>query len=219
MLYLIATPIGNLADITLRALEVLRACDYILCEDTRCSVKLLSHYEIRKPLRSYHKFNEKSRCDEIIADLKAGKTIALMSDAGTPSISDPGEILVKRCHEEKIPVSGTPGACAAIMALTLSGFSTRQFQLVGFLPRKKGELTRTFQALLEFEGTSICYESPYRLVKALQLLASLGCVRKIAVVREMTKLYEECLQGSASELAEHFTKKPPKGEIVLLIDK
>jgi 16S rRNA (cytidine1402-2'-O)-methyltransferase len=217
MLYLISTPIGNLADITLRALDLLKTCDYILCEDTRHSIKLLSHYEIRKPLRSYHKFNEKSRSEEIIKDLKEGMTIALISDAGTPGISDPGEILVRRCHEENIPVTSAPGPCAAIMALTLSGFSTRPFQLIGFLPRKKGELTRTFQGLLEYEGTSICYESPHRLTKALELLASLGSERKVAVIREMTKHFEECRRGSAKELAEHFSKKPPKGEIVLLI--
>ncbi|MFI5334063.1 MAG: 16S rRNA (cytidine(1402)-2'-O)-methyltransferase, partial [Chlamydiales bacterium] len=163
MLFLVATPIGNLADITLRALEVLRTCDYILCEDTRHSLKLLRHYEIQKPLRSYHKFNEKKRCDEITRDLKAGMKIALITDAGTPLISDPGEILVQKCIEEKLSVIPIPGPCAAIAALTLSGFSAAQFQLISFLPKKSGGLTRVRTARLSDPGTSICYESPYRL--------------------------------------------------------
>ncbi len=217
MLYLVATPIGNLADITLRALEVLRTCDYILCEDTRHSLKLLRHYEIQKPLKSYHKFNEKRRCDEIIADLKAGVKVALITDAGTPLISDPGEILVQRCVEEQVPITTIPGPCAAIAALTLSGFSAVQFQLVSFLPKKSGGLTKALTALLAYEGTSICYESPYRLVKTLKALCTLSPSRKVAVVRELTKIHEECRRGTAQDLCNHYSKISVKGEIVLLI--
>jgi 16S rRNA (cytidine1402-2'-O)-methyltransferase len=152
-------------------------------------LKLLRHYEIQKPLRSYHKFNERKRCDEIIADLKAGVKVALITDAGTPLISDPGEILVQRCVEEQVPITTIPGPCAAIAALTLSGFSAVQFQLVSFLPKKSGGLTKALTALLASEGTSICYESPYRLVKA-GCLCSLSPGRKVAVARELTKIHE-----------------------------
>ncbi len=217
MLYLISTPIGNLRDISLRALEVLGACAYVLCEDTRRTRTLLDHYKIQKPLRSYHKFNEKRKTDEILQDLKDGCDICLVSDAGTPGISDPGEYLVQQCHVAGCAVSVIPGPCAAIGALSLSGFPTERFQMVGFLPKKKGALTRLFSEILSYPGTSICYESPYRLVKSLGLLASLTETAKVAVVRELTKIHEECLRASPQKLVEHFTKKTPKGEIVLLI--
>jgi 16S rRNA (cytidine1402-2'-O)-methyltransferase len=218
MLYLVATPLGNLADITQRALEILRTCDYVLCEDTRRSQRLLSHYQIQKPLKSYHKFNERRRESEILSDLKAGSKIALISDAGTPGISDPGEPLVNLCHQEGIEVNVIPGPCALVAALTLSGFSTERFQFVGFLPRKQGALTRLLNELLAFEGTSVCYESPYRLLKSLALLAELAPERELAVARELTKLHEEIRRGTAAELVAHYKAKTPKGEIVLLIN-
>jgi 16S rRNA (cytidine1402-2'-O)-methyltransferase len=217
VLYLISTPIGNLGDISFRAIEVLRSCDYILCEDTRRSLQLLNHYQIKKPLKSYHKFNEKRRSQEIIRDLKEGLAICLISDAGTPGISDPGEILIQHCHEEGVEMSVIPGACAAIAALTLSGFTTERFQFIGFLPKKKGALSRMLSEFLTYDGTSICYESPFRLLKTLQLLATLNQTAQVAVVREITKIHEECIRGTTEELFAHFTKKAPRGEIVLLI--
>ncbi len=217
MLYLIATPIGNLADITLRALDALRSCDYILCEDTRHSQRLLAHYQIQKPLKSYHKFNEKRRCAEVISDLKAGLNIALITDAGTPSISDPGEILVKCCLENELAVTSLPGACAAVVALTLSGLDTDQFQLVGFLPKRKSILKRILTESLTYRGTTICYESPYRIIHTLKALAAIDPTRNVAVIRELTKIHEQRLRGTASELVGVFEQKPARGEIVLLI--
>ncbi|MBI2743683.1 MAG: 16S rRNA (cytidine(1402)-2'-O)-methyltransferase [Chlamydiales bacterium] len=216
MLYLIATPIGNLGDITLRALETLRACDYVLCEDTRRSQRLLAHYEIRKPLKSYHKFNERRRSAEVIADLKAGLNVGLVTDAGTPGICDPGEILVKLCHENSLEVTAIPGACAAVTALSISGFSTERFQLLGFLPKKKGQLTRILEEQLAYPGTSIFYESPYRVLKTLEILNTIAPDLQVAVIRELTKLHEENARGTPQELIARFTAKKPKGEIVLL---
>ncbi len=216
MLYLIATPLGNLADITLRAIDTLKSVDYILCEDTRHSRILLTHHGIKKPLKSYHKFNEEKELASILDDLKSGTDIALISDAGTPGISDPGHILLARCIQEKIPVTALPGPCAAVLALTLSGLSTERFQFVGFLPKKAKELNDWLQEVLSYKGTTIAYESPLRLKKTLELIATLDPERKIAVVREMTKKFEESLQGTAAELLTHFKTSPLKGEIVLL---
>lgn len=218
MLYLVATPIGNLADLSYRAVEVLRAADYILCEDTRHSKILLSHYQIAKPLKSYHQFNESSRQDEVIADLKAGKQIALISDAGTPGIADPGHRLVVRCKQEKLEISGLPGACAAILALILSGFSTERFQFIGFLPKKAGELRRSLEEALLYSGTTICYETPHRLIKTLGLLQELDAKRRFCCARELTKRFEETVEGTAGEILLHFQEHPLKGEIVLLIE-
>jgi 16S rRNA (cytidine1402-2'-O)-methyltransferase len=218
MLYLIATPIGNLKDITLRAIEVLKACDYILCEDTRHSRPLLQHYEIDKPLKSFHKFNEKSRHASILEDLSAGKTIGLISDAGTPGIADPGATLVQQCREEGLAVSAIPGPCAAITGLTLSGLNTERFQFVGFLPKTATKLRATLTELLEYPGTSICYESPYRLLKTIEMIQTLDTNRLLVVTRELTKKFEEIVRGDSAALLAHFTTNPLKGEFVLLIE-
>lgn len=217
MLYLIATPIGNLADITLRALEVMKSCDYILCEDTRHSLILLQHYQIQKPLKSYHKFNEASQAEFILNDLEAGKQICLISDAGTPGISDPGADLVKLCIERQLPITAIPGPCAAIQAISCSGFPTDRFQFWGFLARKENELKRELQNILSYPGTTICYESPHRLLNVLELIHFMQPQRLLVVARELTKKFEEIVRGSASALIEHWQTHPLKGEIVLLI--
>lgn len=217
MLYIIATPIGNLQDITLRALDILKESDYILCEDTRHSLKLLSHYSIQKPLKSYHQHNEAYRVDEIIADLKAGQRIALITDAGTPGISDPGAVIVQACRREGIEVQGIPGPCAAILALSTSGLSTDHFQFIGFLPKKSGELQKALQDILFYSGTTICYESPQRLIETLKKIETLSPNRQLAIARELTKKHEEHLLGSASQLILRWENEDPKGEIVLMI--
>lgn len=217
MLYVVATPIGNLSDITLRAIDTLKSVDYILCEDTRRSNILLKHYEISKPLKSFHKFSERSKQDAVIDDLKNGKSIALISDAGTPGISDPGTALIQHCIAEEITVIAIPGPCAAIAALCSSGLDTTRFQFVGFLPKKEGELRKTLQDILLYSGTSVCYESPNRLTDLLNMLHHLDPERHLVVARELTKLHEECRRGTAHTLFTHFSSHPPKGEIVLLI--
>lgn len=217
MLYLVATPIGTLSDITLRALETLKACDYILCEDTRRSLILLQHYQIQKPLKSYHKFNEASQAAFILEDLAQGKHICLISDAGTPGISDPGAPLVKLCIEHNLPVTAIPGPCAAILALSCSGLPTERFQFFGFLAKKEGELKRQLQSILSYEGTTICYESPHRLLNVLELLQEMQPTREVVVGRELTKKFEEIVRGTPSELITHWEKGVVKGEIVLLI--
>ncbi len=219
MLYLVATPIGHLADITLRAIETLKSCHYILCEDTRHSLPLLKHYDIHIAVKSYHKFNEASKESAIIADLKAGHTIALISDAGTPGISDPGSRLVQSCIEHGIPVTPIPGPCAAIAALIASGLDTDLFQFRGFLPRKASEIRTTLQEILIYPGTTICYESPQRLKDALKIIAEEAPNRPLVVARELTKKFEEFIRGTAAEILEHFSMHILKGEIVLLIGK
>jgi 16S rRNA (cytidine1402-2'-O)-methyltransferase len=216
MLYLVATPIGNLADITLRALDTLKSCDYILCEDTRHSLILLNHYNICKPLKSYHKFNEASRAESILQDLQSGKNICLISDAGTPGISDPGSELVKICIEHHIPVSAIPGPCAAIQALICSGLPTERFQFWGFLARKENELKHELQTILAYSGTTLCYESPHRLLNVLDLVQTMQPERLLVVARELTKKFEQILRGTAKDLIEYWQKIPLKGEIVLL---
>lgn len=215
MLYLVATPIGNLGDFTFRARELLGQVDYILCEDTRHSQILLKHYGISKPLKSYHCFNEAKREEELLEDLKSGKSIALISDAGTPGISDPGERIIRRCIEEKIPYSALPGPCAPIVALTLSGFETTPFQFLGFLPQTASELRLILANALLYQGTTLCFESPNRIHKTLALIEQMDKERKLAVVRELTKIHEEVLIGRAQELKE----APIKGEVVLLISR
>lgn len=217
MLYLVSTPIGNLADFSFRAVEVLKKCDYILCEDTRHSRTLLNHYEIGVQLYAFHKFNETQAEDRVIEDLRDGKMIALISDAGTPLISDPGHELVVRCRQEGLPVSAIPGACAIIDALVLSGLPSSPFQFVGFLPKKEKELETFLSQTLLYQGTSIAYESPHRIEDTLKALTKLAPERKLCAARELTKLHEECLLGTAQELLSHFVKHPPRGEIVLLI--
>jgi 16S rRNA (cytidine1402-2'-O)-methyltransferase len=218
MLYLIATPIGNLSDITIRALELLKSCDYVLCEDTRHSRRLFDHYEIQTQLKSFHMFSEARHEDGVIEDLKNGKSIGLISDAGTPGISDPGSRLVKRCRNEGIAVYSIPGACAAIAGLTCSGLDTDRFEFRGFLPRKESELRTALQEILAYPGTTICYESPERLMDALEQIKVLAPERKIVVARELTKKFEEVISGTAQKLIAHFTENPLKGEIVLMIE-
>lgn len=203
----------------MRALELLRASDYILCEDTRHSLKLLSHYDIQKPLRSYHQHNEQYKLTEVIEDLKAGKTIALISDAGTPGISDPGTILVKACREQGLDVQGIPGACAAILALSASGLDTDRFQFMGFLPRKAGELKTCLQEALVYPGTTIFYESPQRIETTLKQIHELSPKRPLAIARELTKRHEEHLSGTAEQLLARWTDDETKGEFVLMISK
>ncbi len=218
MLYLVATPIGNLKDLTFRAIEILNACDLILCEDTRHSLGLLKHYDISKPLRSYHQFNEAASLDKILTELKQGKVLALISDAGTPGVSDPGERLVKACIEAEIPVIPIPGPCAAIAALSCSGLPTHLFQFVGFLPRQKGELRSLLREHLEYKGTTICYEAPHRLHTFLQTLGEMAPHRMLVIARELTKKFEEWKRGTAAELLTHWAEPHSiKGEIVLLI--
>jgi 16S rRNA (cytidine1402-2'-O)-methyltransferase len=216
MLYFVATPLGNLSDMTVRAVEILKKVDYILCEDTRTSSVLLKHYEIQKPLKSFHKFNESARLETLLSDLKQGLDVALISDAGTPGICDPGSALIAACRKENIGISATPGPCALILALTLSGFSSEKFQFVGFLPKGSGELRKQLAEILHYKGTTVCYESPHRLIETLEKIPK---QRKVAVVREMTKIYEECVEGTAEKVLMHFLDKPPRGEIVFLISE
>lgn len=217
MLYVVATPIGNLEDITFRAIEILKKCDYILCEDTRHSGILLYHYAIKKPLKSFHKFSEAAKQKEIIDDLKQGKVIGLISDAGTPGIADPGEHLIQECVKNEIPVVAIPGPCAAVTALCCSGLPTERFQFIGFLPRKAGELKRCLQEILSYMGTTICYESPNRILDTLEVLRQLNPDRPLVVARELTKKFEEIKRGTASELISHWSTATLKGEIVLMI--
>jgi 16S rRNA (cytidine1402-2'-O)-methyltransferase len=214
MLYIIATPIGNLEDITLRALATLKICDYILCEDTRHSLKLLSHYDIHKPLVSYHQFNEKERLERIVSDLEEGKTIGLISDAGTPLISDPGFMLVAECQQRGLAVTTLPGASSPIVGLSLSGFSPTPFQFVGFLPKKKSELVEVLEELLEYPGTTIAFETAERIQATLSALCELEPTRKVAIARELTKRFETVHIGTPEALK----SGDYKGEIVLLIE-
>ncbi len=218
MLTLIATPIGNLADITYRAITELNASAYILCEDTKRSGILMKHYDIKPPLRSYHKFSEARQEEEILKDLKSGLKIALISDAGTPGISDPGERLVAACYEHEIPVSACPGPCAMIQALTLSGYSTAHIQFIGFLPKKTQQRQQALVSALQFPGTTALYESPKRLIDTLNTLKELAPSRKLAIARELTKTFEEVPRGTAEELIAYFTSHTLKGEIVLIIE-
>lgn len=214
MLTIVATPIGNLQDLSQRAILALQEADAILCEDTRHSGVLLTHFGIRKPLYSYHKFKERQALEPILQDLAAGKKLALISDAGTPCINDPGLILVQACIERNLPFSAVPGPCSLIQALVLTGFETSRFQFLGFLPRKPAETLR--QALC-YPGTSLAFESPERLVDTLEEIQELDPKRQVAVARELTKTFEECRRGTAVELLTHYRARPPRGEIVLAI--
>lgn len=216
-LYLVPSPIGNLGDITYRAVEVLKNADGILCEDTRTSSVLLKHYNIQKPLTPYHQHNEHKILTQLIEQLQAGKTYALLTDAGTPGISDPGFLLVRECVKHDIPVECLPGATAFVPALVQSGIPSNSFVFEGFLPLKKGRQTMMKQLAAE-ERTIILYESPHRLVKTLKELAEyMGAERHAAVCRELTKMFEETRKGSLQELAAHYEAHAPKGEIVLVI--
>lgn len=216
MLYLVATPIGNLKDITYRAVETLNSCDYILCEDTRHSQILLKHYNIQKPLKSFHKFSEASKEEQIIQDLLENKNICLISDAGTPGISDPGTRLVKRCVELGIPVSTIPGPCAAVAALSISGLDTDCFQFYGFLPKSDKALKEILLEILSSQSTSICYESPERIARVLETIHKMDAERHLVIGREITKKFEEFLRGTAQQILNHQGEKKFKGEIVLM---
>jgi len=216
MLYLVATPIGNLKDLSSRAVEVLSSSNYILCEDTRHSRILLDYYNIKTPLESYHRFSEAKKEQKVLEDLKAEKTISLISDAGTPGISDPGERLVRACVEKGLPATSVPGPCALLHALVCSGFPTAPFQFLGFLPKKTGEMTDLVADLFLYRGTTVCYESPKRIAKTLELLSKALPERRMAVARELTKKHEELLFGTAPQLLE-CVNQGIKGEIVLLI--
>lgn len=217
-LYLVPTPIGNLADITLRALEVLKQADAILCEDTRTSGFLLRHYEIQKPLYAYHQHNEHKVLELMVSHLQSGKTLALLTDAGTPGISDPGFLLLRECIKNDIPVECLPGATAFVPALVQSGIPSNSFVFEGFLPLKKGRKTKLEQLSTE-ERTIILYESPHRLAKSLaEMKIYFGAARQASVSRELTKMFEETRRDTLENLAVHYEKHPPKGEIVIVIE-
>ena len=218
MIYLIPTPIGNLEDITLRAIRLLKEVDLILAEDTRVSIKLLKHFEIGTPLQSFHMHNEHKKVETVVEQLKNGKTVALISDAGTPGISDPGFLLVREALKEGVEVQCLPGPTALIPALVQSGIPCDRFVFEGFLPPKKGRQTRLEQMSLETR-TQVFYESPHKLLKTLeQLVTFFGANRSIAVVREISKLYESTFRGSAQEGLDFFEVHPPKGEFVIVVE-
>jgi len=217
-LWLVPTPIGNLGDISLRALEVLGAADLILAEDTRTTAKLLKHYDIDTPMRSFHMHNEHKSVPRIVSELSAGGCIALVSDAGSPGVSDPGFLLVRACVAAEIHVQALPGATALIPALTLSGLPSERFVFEGFLPPKKGRQKR-LSTLAEETRTIVLYESPHRILKTLgQLAEYLGENREASASRELTKKFEETVRGSLKTLIDHFTKTPPKGEFVIVVE-
>jgi 16S rRNA (cytidine1402-2'-O)-methyltransferase len=216
-LYLVATPIGNLEDITLRALRTLRECDVVAAEDTRHSGQLLKHFGISKPLLSYHDFNEARRSEEILERLKTGQKVALVTDAGSPGISDPGERVVKAARTAGFRVEAVPGPSALVAALTASGFSTEEFHFVGFLPHKSGQRRRQLEGLLTVPGTLVFYESPYRIVKLLEELAELCPERKTLLARELTKKFEEFREGLPGQLLEEMKHRAARGEFVVLV--
>lgn len=216
-LFIVPTPIGNLEDMTLRAIRILKESDLILVEDTRISAKLLSHYEINTRMQSHHKFNEHKTIQGIVDRIAAGEKISLISDAGTPGISDPGFLLVRECLKNNIEVESLPGATAFIPALVNSGLPSDKFHFEGFLPHKKGRKTR-LEYLSTLGISMIFYESPFRLVKTLsQFVEYLGHERMASVSRELTKLYEETKRGTLEELLEYFSEKPVKGEVVIVV--
>lgn len=216
-LYIVPTPIGNLDDITLRAVEVLRSVDFILAEDTRTTAFLLKHLGIEKRLHSHHKFNEHATVQRVAEEIAAGRSAALVSDAGTPGISDPGFLLVRTCVEQGIDVETLPGATALIPALVQSGFPCDRFCFEGFLPQKKGR-AKHLQSLADESRTMIFYESPYRVVKCLEQFAeTFGPDRQVSVSRELTKKFEQTLRGTVAEVLEHFRTTEPKGEFVIVV--
>ncbi len=216
-LYLVPTPVGNLEDITLRALRVLREVDLILAEDTRTSGILLKHYEISKPMQSHHKFNEHDTVSRVADRIESGYQIALISDAGTPGISDPGFMLVRECAARGIDVECLPGATALIPAVVCSGLPCDRFCFEGFLPQKKGRATKLL-SLKDEQRTMIFYESPFRLVKTLgQFIQTFGADRQVSVSREISKIHEECRRGSLQEVMDYYSEHEPKGEIVIVL--
>ena len=216
-LYLCATPIGNLEDITFRVLRTLKEVDLIAAEDTRNSIKLLNHFEIKTPMTSYHEFNKIEKAYQLVAKLKEGQNIALITDAGTPGISDPGEDIVRICYEEGVPVTSLPGAAACITALTMSGRPTRRFAFEAFLPRDKKERAAVLEELKNETRTIILYEAPHHLVKTVTELMNVLGNRELTVCRELTKKHEEKRQTTFSELLEYSKEYEPRGEYVLII--
>ncbi|MBT5596985.1 MAG: 16S rRNA (cytidine(1402)-2'-O)-methyltransferase [Flavobacteriaceae bacterium] len=217
-LYIVPTPIGNLDDITIRGLKILETVDLILCEDTRRSKRLLNHFNIESKLRSHHKFNEHKEVQFIVEKIKKGQDVALISDAGTPGISDPGFLIARTCLENNIDIECLPGATALIPALLISGISIEKFVFEGFLPVKKGRKIRLDQ-LKEENRTMVFYESPHKLIRTLNDFSqTFGLDRKISVSRELTKIYEETVRGTISELINHYQEKTPKGEFVIVLD-
>ncbi|EAR13385.1 methyltransferase [Polaribacter irgensii 23-P] len=216
-LYLVPTPIGNLEDMTFRAIRILKEVDFILAEDTRTSGKLLKHYEISTQMHSHHMHNEHKSIHGVLNRIKSGETCALISDAGTPAISDPGFLLTRACVENNIEVDCLPGATAFVPALVNSGLPNEKFIFEGFLPVKKGRQTR-FLSLAEENRTMIFYESPHKLIKTLShFVEYFGTDRQVSVSRELTKMFEETIRGTATEVLAHYTNKPPKGEIVIIV--
>ena len=217
-IYIVPTPIGNLDDITLRAINVFKDVDLILCEDTRRSKKLLIHYEIETPLRSHHKFNEHQEVDIIIEKIKSGTKVALISDAGTPGISDPGYLIVRTCIQNNIEIDCLPGPTAFVPALINSGIPSDKFIFEGFLPVKKGRKTR-LEILSKEERTMVFYESPHKILKTLNdFLIHFGSNRKVSISRELTKIYEETIRGTIHSVLESLTEKSIKGEIVVIVE-
>lgn len=217
-LYLVATPIGNLEDITLRALRVLRECDVVAAEDTRRSGQLLTHFGLRKPLLSYFKFNEARRSEEIIERLRRGEKVALVTDAGSPGISDPGERVVRAAVAAGCRVESVPGPCALVAALTASGLPTGEFHFVGFLPHKSGQRRKVLEALRGVPGTLVLYESPHRIDRLLTELVEVMPGRDVVLARELTKKFEEFLRGKPAELLATARQRSLKGEFVVVID-
>ena len=217
-LYLCATPIGNLEDITYRVLRTLKEVDLIAAEDTRNSIRLLNHFEIKTPMTSYHEYNKIEKAYQLVEQLRAGKNIALITDAGTPAISDPGEDLVRICHEEGIDVTSLPGPAACITALTVSGLPTRRFAFEAFLPREKKERTHVLRQLKDETRTVIIYEAPHHLVKTLEDLYETLGDRKISICRELTKRYEETTLTTIKESLLYYKNTEPRGEYVLIVD-
>lgn len=216
-LYVVPTPVGNLEDMTFRAIRVLKEADLILAEDTRTSGILLKHFEIKNAMQSHHKFNEHQTVEKVVERIKAGETVALISDAGTPGISDPGFLVVRECVRNGIEVQCLPGATAFVPALVASGLPDERFCFEGFLPQKKGRMTR-LTALKEETRTMIFYESPYRLVKTLtQFIEYFGSERPVSVCREISKVHEESVRGTLQEVVAHFTENEPRGEIVIVL--
>ena len=217
-IYIVPTPIGNLEDITLRAINVLKDVDLILCEDTRRSKKLLVHYEIETPLRSHHKFNEHQEVDIIIEKIKSGTKVALISDAGTPGISDPGYLIVRTCIQNNIEIDCLPGPTAFVPALINSGIPSDKFIFEGFLPVKKGRKTR-LEILSKEERTMVFYESPHKILKTLNdFLIHFGSNRKVSISRELTKIYEETIRGTIHSVLQSLTEKSIRGEIVVIVE-
>lgn len=216
-LYVVPTPVGNMEDMTFRAIRILKEADLILAEDTRTSGILLKHYEIKNAMQSHHKFNEHQTVESVVNRIKGGQTVALISDAGTPGISDPGFLVVRECVRNGIEVQCLPGATAFVPALVSSGLPDERFCFEGFLPQKKGRMTR-LNALKEETRTMIFYESPYRLVKTLTQFAEIfGTDRPVSVCREISKIHEESVRGTLQEVIAHFTETEPRGEIVIIL--